>query len=74
MDNENCDSYNMIQDSFNNNDIQHRVVTEENQPIIENNRNKINSDTLVKILKCVIDIIVGIFKCIINSKKQNKEE
>lgn len=74
MDNENCDSHNMIQDSFNNSDIQHHVVTEENQPIIENNQNKINSDTLVKILKCVIDIIVGIFKCIINSKKQNKEE
>lgn len=74
MDNENCDSHNMIQDSFNNSDSQHHVVTEENQPIIENNQNKINSDTLVKILKCVIDIIVGIFKCIINSKKQNKEE
>ena len=74
MDNENCDSHNMMQDSFNNSDIQHHVVTEENQPIIENNQNKINSDTLVKILKCVIDIIVGIFKCIINSKKQNKEE
>ena len=74
MDNENCDSHNMMQDSLNNNDIQHHVVTEENQPIIENNQNKINSDTLVKILKCVIDIIVGIFKCIINSKKQNKEE
>ena len=40
MDNENCDSHNMIQDSFNNNDIQHHVVTEENQPIIENNRNR----------------------------------
>ncbi len=74
MDNENCDLHNMIQDSFDNNGIQHHVVTEENQPIIENNQNKINSDTLVKILKCVIDIIVGIFKCIINSKKQNKEE
>lgn len=74
MDNENYDSHNTIQDSFNNDDIQHHVVTEENQPIIENNQNKINSDTLVKILKCVIDIIVGIFKCIINSKKQNKEE
>ena len=77
MDNENInyDSQNISDNASNNEYVQHHVVIEEeNHPIVENNNNKISSDTLVKILKCVIDIIVGIFKCVMNSKKEKQEE
>ena len=53
----------------------HVTIEEENYSIVENNNNnKISSDVSAKILKCVIDIAVGIFKCAMNSKKENQEK
>ena len=77
MDNENInhDSQDILSDTSNNDYIQdHVTIEEENYPIVENNNNKISSDVSAKILKCVIDIAVGIFKCAMNSKKENQEK
>lgn len=66
MDNENInyDSQNISSNASNNEHVQDYVTIEE-----ENNNNKISSDVSAKILKHVIDIAVGIFKCTMNSKK-----
>lgn len=66
MDNENInyDSQNISSNTSNNEHVQDYVTIEE-----ENNNNKISSDVSAKILKHVIDIAVGIFKCTMNSKK-----
>ena len=77
MDNENInyDSQDISSNASNNEYVQHNVIIEEeNYPIVENNNNKISSDVSAKILKCVIDIAVGIFKCVMNSKKENQEK
>ena len=81
MDNENInhDSQDILSDTSNNDYIQdHVTIEEENYSIVENNNNnnnnKISSDVSAKILKCVIDIAVGIFKCAMNSKKENQEK
>ena len=77
MDNENInhDSQDILSDTSNNDYIQdHVTIEEENYPIVENNNNKISSDVSAKILKHVIDIAVGIFKCAMNSKKENQEK
>ena len=78
MDNENInyDSQDISNNVSNNDYIQdHVTIEEENYPIVENNNNnKISPDVSAKILKCVIDIAVGIFKCAMNSKKENQEK
>ena len=77
MDNENInyDSQDIPSNASNNEYVQHHaIIEEENYPIVENNNNKISSDVSAKILKCVIDIAVGIFKCVMNSKKENQEK
>lgn len=76
MDNENInyDSQDISSNASNNEYVQHHaIIEEENYPIVENN-NKISSDVSAKILKHVIDIAVGIFKCAMNSKKENQEK
>lgn len=77
MDNENInyDSQDISSNASNNEYVQHHaIIEEENYPIVENNNNKISSDVSAKILKHVIDIAVGIFKCAMNSKKENQEK
>lgn len=77
MDDENInyDSQDISSNTSNNEYVQHNVIIEEeNYPISENNNNEISSDVSAKILKCVIDIAVGIFKCAMNSKKENQEK
>ena len=79
MDDENInyDSQDISSNASNNEYVQHHaIIEEENYPIVENNNNnnKISSDVSDKILKCVIDIAVGIFKCVMNSKKENQEK
>ena len=75
MDDENInyESQDISSNASNNEYVQHHVaIEEENYPIAENNNNEISSDVSAKILKCVIDIAVGIFKCVMNSKKEKR--
>ena len=77
MDDENInyDSQDISSNTSSNEYVQHNVIIEEeNYPIAENNNNEISSDVSAKILKCVIDIAVSIFKCVMNSKKENQEK